>query len=136
MTGGEDSTGFLPERLHSHFYRRKALAEINVDPHQPGAKLDQNKAPIFRGLIDYFPRALTAIAQVSNFGANKYMWRGWETVDNGIFRYSDAMIRHVAAECSGEIVDPESGLLHAAHAAWGALARLELMLREKEKNGK
>jgi hypothetical protein len=31
-------------------------------------------------------------------------------------------------------VDPDSGLLHAAHTAWGALARLELILREKEKN--
>jgi hypothetical protein len=29
-------------------------------------------------------------------------------------------------------LDPDSQLLHASHAAWNALARLELMLREKE----
>jgi hypothetical protein len=28
------------------------------------------------------------------------------------------------------VVDNESDILHAAHAAWNALARLELMLRE------
>ena len=32
------------------------------------------------------------------------------------------------AEASGHVQDDESGLQHAAHAAWNALARLELML--------
>jgi hypothetical protein len=38
------------------------------------------------------------------------------------------MLRHVF---DGTIRDPESGLLHAAHAAWNALARLELALRKQ-----
>ena len=40
------------------------------------------------------------------------------------------MLRHLLAEMRGEDVDPDTGLLHAAHTAWNALARLDLMLRE------
>lgn len=95
-------------------------------------KYDAGKAPIFRGVVSYFPRAIEAVAQVSGFGASKYAWAGWEGVDDGINRYSDAMVRHLMREGQGEVLDSDSGLLHAAHTAWGALARLELMLRESK----
>jgi len=100
------------------------------DAHQPGAKLDAGKPCIYRGAIDYFPRAIESVASVSTFGASKYAWKGWETVPEGFERYSDAMVRHLIAEGKGEFLDSDSGLLHAAHAAWNALARLELKLRE------
>lgn len=96
-----------------------------VPPNSPGAKLDAGKAPVLRGALQYFPRALTAVAEVSAFGAGKYTWGGWESVPDGIARYGDAMARHVLADGA----DEQSGLSHAAHAAWNALARLELMLR-------
>ena len=96
-------------------------------------KYDAGKAPINRGALSYFPRAIELVAAISAFGATKYAWRGWEGVDDGINRYSDAMVRHLVAEGKGEVLDPDSGLLHAGHVAWGALARLELMLREMEK---
>lgn len=99
-------------------------------------KYDGGKAPIFRGVVSYFPRAVEAVAQVSNFGASKYAWAGWENVDDGINRYSDAMVRHLLREGQGEVLDNDSGLLHAAHAAWGALARLELILRDEEQKAK
>lgn len=95
-------------------------------------KYDGGKPCLYRGLIDYFPRAITAVAEISTFGASKYAWKGWEGVPEGIARYSDAMVRHLAKEAQGEILDSDSGLLHSAHAAWGALARLELQLREME----
>jgi hypothetical protein len=95
-------------------------------------KYDAQKPALFRGAIDYFPRSIEAVAAVSTFGATKYAWKGWEGVSDAIPRYSDAMVRHLIAEAKGESSDPESGLLHAAHAAWGALARLELMLREND----
>jgi hypothetical protein len=97
-------------------------------------KYDAGKVCSYRGAVQYFPRAITAVAEISTFGAKKYAWNGWEAVDDGINRYSDAMVRHLLAEGKGELVDPDSGLLHAAHCAWGALARLELILREKENN--
>lgn len=102
------------------------------NPHEPGAKLDAGKPCLYRGLIDYFPRAIEQVATISTFGASKYAWKGWETVPDGFARYSDAMVRHLAKEGKGERIDPDSGLLHAAHTAWGALARLELLLRDIE----
>jgi len=104
-----------------------------VDPHgtppsAPGAKLDAGKAPVLRGALRYFPRALTAIAEVSDFGAKKYTWNGWESVPDGINRYGDALARHMLVDG----LDAQSGLSHAAHAAWNALARLELILRQEE----
>jgi len=103
------------------------------NPHEPGAKLDVGKSPVFRGLVDYFPRAIEAVAEVSAFGASKYAWKGWETVPDGIARYSDAMVRHLTKEAKGEVLDADSGLSHAAHCAWNALARLELKLRENDR---
>jgi len=41
------------------------------------------------------------------------------------------MYRHLLKEHIGEQRDKDTQLLHAAHAAWNALARLELMLREE-----
>lgn len=100
-------------------------------------KYDGGKPCVWRGVVAYFPRALKAVAEISTFGAQKYAWAGWEKVDDGVERYSDAMARHFLYESMGEEVDPDSGLLHAAHAAWGAMARLELILRERaEKNRK
>lgn len=95
-------------------------------------KYDAGKPPIFKGGLAYFPRAIAAISAVSSFGATKYAWAGWRYVPNGLDRYSDALVRHLAAEGEGQVLDPDSGLLHAAHAAWNALARLELILMKEQ----
>ncbi len=101
--------------------------------HEPGSKLDAGKAPIYRGLLSYFPRAVEAVALVSAFGADKYTWGGWRTVPDGVNRYSDGLVRHLGKEGAGEVLDPDSGHLHAAHTAWNALARLELMLQDNDR---
>lgn len=100
----------------------------------PGAvKYDAGKTPVFRGAIAYFPRAIQAVAAISAFGATKYAWAGWRHVPDGLDRYTDAMVRHLITEAEGQDVDPDSGLSHAAHCAWNALARLELILQAKDK---
>lgn len=99
--------------------------------HDPGAKLDGGKVRL--GLVMHgFPRALMAVGEVGTYGAGKYSDNGWMQVPDGESRYTDAMYRHLMAEAAGETTDRESGLLHAAHAAWNALARLELALRGKK----
>lgn len=95
-----------------------------------GRKDDSGKAPVVRGVIQYFPNALSAVAEVSAFGAKKYDWGNWRFVAEGFDRYTDALGRHIASE-SREDCDQESGLPHAAHAAWNALARLEFLLTKK-----
>lgn len=94
-------------------------------------KYDFGKAGVFQGLINYFPNSLKAVAEVSTFGASKYAWNGWEGVQDGFNRYKNAQFRHALAHSAGEEYDPDSQLLHLAHEAWGALASLELYLREK-----
>lgn len=101
-----------------------------IDPHKPGAKLDAGKVRPSLILSD-MARAILAVAEVGTFGANKYSDGGWQYVQDGIKRYRDAMDRHRLRGAIEER-DPDSGLLHAAHEAWNALAVLELMLREKE----
>lgn len=96
-----------------------------------GRKHDGGKAPVMKGFIRYFPMAIEAVSQVSEYGARKYDWHNWANVDHGFDRYSDAMMRHLLLE-SIENNDDESGLLHAAHAAWNAMCRLELLLRGLE----
>ena len=98
-------------------------------PHDVGAKLDEGKVRpelVIRG----FANALYHVACVGTYGANKYRVDGWSEVPDGVQRYTDAMYRHLLAEHRGELVDPDSHLLHAAQAAWNSLARLELMLRD------
>lgn len=111
------------------------------DPHglsatDPGAKLDFGKSPVFRGTIQYFPRALRAVAQLSAFGAAKYSWGGWAAVPDGINRYTDALARHLTAEPIEGDLDKETGLPHSFATAWNALARLELILRKQEELAK
>ena len=77
-----------------------------------------------------FPRALVAVAWVSTFGAEKYTAPSWKLVPRASERYEDALHRHILAQAAGEVNDPESGLPHAAHIVWNALALLELQLTE------
>lgn len=96
-------------------------------PTEPGAKLDAGKNRI--GLmVTGFADALTAVAQVTTFGAQKYTPGGWRTVPDGIDRYTDALYRHLLAAGRGEAIDPDSGLPHLAQAAWNCLAVLQLTL--------
>lgn len=110
-----------------------------IDSKTPGAKLDAGKPSVWRGLLDYFPRACIAVASVSTKGASKYSWKGWESVPEGFERYSDALSRHLLAESiEGPYDSGPKGLgpdvLHAAQVAWNALARLELKLKELDGN--
>jgi hypothetical protein len=106
-----------------------------IHQHAPGSKLDANKTKPDL-VLGGFGRALNAVAQVGTYGAKKYVPGGWRVVPDGIERYSDAMMRHYLGEKAGkdtcEQKDPESNFLHAAHLAWNALARLELILQEME----
>jgi len=99
-------------------------------PHEPGAKMDAGKTRLGLVLLG-FARALEEVGKVGTFGANKYTDDGWVSVPNGQERYTDAMLRHVFATATGELRDQESGLYHDAHAAWCALARLDLTLRRE-----
>lgn len=97
----------------------------------PGAKMDAGKNRLGLVMLD-FSRALKEVGKVGTFGANKYSPGGWKSVPDGVSRYTDAMLRHLLEEECGDGIDADSEMLHAAQVAWNALARLDLMLRERE----
>lgn len=102
-----------------------------MNQHEPGAKLDAGKNRL--GLVlGGFASALQEVGKVGTFGAGKYTDNGWQSVPDALERYTDAMYRHLLAEAAGERNDPETGLPHAAHAAWNALARLHFVMEAAE----
>jgi len=98
-----------------------------LNQHESGAKLDLGKNRL--GLVlNGFALSLIEVGKVGTFGANKYTDNGWKSVLNGEKRYTDALYRHLLAEATGEELDSETGLLHAAAVAWNALARLYFII--------
>jgi hypothetical protein len=93
-----------------------------------GQKNDHGKPQVAEMMQD-FPAALEAVAEVWTHGAMKYSPGGWRSVEGNLIRYTNAMQRHFLAEGIDRL-DPSSELMHAAHVAWNALCRLEIMLAE------
>ena len=103
-----------------------------IDAHEPGAKLDAGKSRVglmMRGVA----RALYRVADVTTIGAEKYSPEGWLDVHNAVERYDDAKGRHLLSGYIADI-DPDTNIEHLAQEAWNALAKLELILRQREKD--
>lgn len=100
-----------------------------INDHENGCKKDKGKPDA--SLLGMFGKALLAVAEVGTYGAEKYTRGGWESVSDGINRYTAAMLRHYLTE-RYEDYDTDLPVLHAAQCAWNSLARLELILREKD----
>lgn len=81
------------------------------------------------GKLDYtlVPfEAVDEIVKVLMFGAQKYDRHNWKLVDNAEQRYLAAAFRHITAYNKGELVDPETGVSHLAHAGCCILFLLAL----------
>ncbi len=96
----------------------------------PDTAAERKRRPIASGVLDYFPDALVAIAEVS--------WRGNEQHNPGTsLRWdrsksgdeSDALIRHFLQR--GTVDD--DGMPHSAKLAWRALALLQKEIEEHER---
>ena len=85
-------------------------------------KQTRKQTPVARGVLDYFPDAMAAVAHVS-FVANEQHnpgepmhWARGKSTD-----HADCIVRHLMDR--GTIDD--DGLRHSAKAAWRALALLQ-----------
>lgn len=87
------------------------------------AKADHGKARGFRMLP---PDTLAELAEIYTYGCQKYERDSWRNVPDAVERYYDAMERHLGAFNKGEVIDPESGKRHLAHALWNLVAVCEL----------
>lgn len=85
---------------------------------------ERKSEPILSGCMAYFPDALAAVARVSVAGNNKHNpgeplhWARGKSMDQ-----LDAVARHILTP---EVVDPETGEVELAQAAWRCLAQLQL----------
>jgi len=83
---------------------------------EAGVKLDDGK--LNYELVP--PEAIKGLAQVLTLGAIKYTRNGWQTVPNARDRYTGALMRHLEAWRSGEMIDSETGLNHMYHVLCNA----------------
>jgi hypothetical protein len=88
----------------------------------PTEAADRKKIPVVTGVLDYFPLALVAIAQVSQAGNDQHNpgqplhWARGKSAD-----HADCLVRHLIQR--GTLDD--DGQRHMAKAAWRALALLQ-----------
>lgn len=130
LPGWEKSKGATME---DHIAKELGLARYNAITFEAmtdeGRKDDNSKSR-----YDLIPSGpLENLAAVYTFGAKKYADRNWE---KGIRwgRVFGAIMRHMWAFWKGEDNDPETGLPHPAHAAWGCFALLEYMNTHRDKD--
>lgn len=74
---------------------------------------------------------LLEVMEVMEKGAIKYAWDSWKGV-RPVSRYVDAAIRHLFAWSKGELLDPEFGTRHLAHAACCLLFALEILIVNRD----
>lgn len=106
------------------------LDPLGKSQHEKGSKLDSGKSEPSL-ILGSMSQSLQAVIEVADYGKKKYTENGWLEVPEAEKRYTDAMLRHYLAE-QQEDVDKDSGLLHSAHLAWNALARLHFILQRTE----
>ncbi len=83
----------------------------------------RKEIPMARGLLDYFPAALAAVAQVSKVGNDKH--NPGEEMHHARGKssdHADCILRHLTERGT---TDPDDGQLHSAKMAWRALALLQ-----------
>lgn len=97
-----------------------------------GMRFNTGKPPIWKGFINYFPRAMELVAFVSEFGANKYAWDNWQSITDWENNLRDSLSRHLVNQGKGRVYDKETKLLEAAHLAWNANAYLEMLAKSME----
>ena len=89
----------------------------------PVGSAARKNIPLARGLLDYFPAALAAVADLSRAGNDKHNpgeelhWARGKSMD-----HADCILRHLVDRGK---TDPEDGISHTTKAAWRCLALLQ-----------
>jgi uncharacterized protein YpiB (UPF0302 family) len=89
---------------------------------------ERKKHPIARGVLDYFPDAIAAVANVSFVGNQQHNpgeemhWAREKSSD-----HADCVMRHLSSR--GTMDDDD--IRHSAKAAWRALALLQLEIEQE-----
>lgn len=96
--------------------------ELMQDTHVKGDAKARKALPICTGVLDYFPDALLAVAEVSRIGNEQHNpgqplhWAKEKSTDE-----ADALLRHLVDRGRMD----SDGVRHSAKVAWRALALLQ-----------
>lgn len=89
----------------------------------PTDAAERKKTPLWSGLVQYFPDALVAVAQLSQAGNDQHNpgqplhWSREKSAD-----HEDTLLRHLFDSGTTDV----DGIRHSAKVAWRALALLQL----------
>jgi hypothetical protein len=92
---------------------------------------DRKNIPLARGLLDYFPDACSAVAELSRIGNDQHNpgqpmhWAREKSTD-----HADCIVRHLLERGT---IDTD-GVRHATKVAWRALALLQLEIEDAHKS--
>jgi hypothetical protein len=111
--------------FHVNLYRKIPVAKQGECNAQPSEAAVRKGRPIATGVLDYFPDALLAVAELSRVGNEQHNpgkplhWDRSKSADE-----SDALIRHFMERGTFDT----DGILHDTKVAWRALAMLQKRL--------
>jgi hypothetical protein len=98
-------------------------------PLLPADAAVRKATPITTGVLDYFPRAIAYVAQVSKAGNDQHNpgeplhWAREKSTD-----HADCVARHLIERGTRD----DKGIRHTGYMVWRALALLETELRQEE----
>ena len=100
------------------------MADV-VKVNLPAEAAERKKLPVVTGVLDYFPNAIAAVANVSRVGNDQHNpgqplhWDKSKSTD-----HADCVGRHLLERGTVDV----DGVRHSAKLAWRALALLEMEL--------
>jgi hypothetical protein len=100
----------------------------------PTDSQERKNAPLARGVLDYFPDALFAIARLSVLGNDKHNpgqplhWAKEKSTD-----HADCVLRHMAERGKWDTESYSEPVRHSTAAAWRALANLQTEIENDRK---
>lgn len=139
MSGFKEAVGRL-KADHEEVIEARAYADKNAAPPPPKRYLPADSAarkrmPMCSGLLDYFPDACAAVAEISWFGNEKHNpgeplhWARGKSMD-----HADCVMRHLEERGGFDVIvvnGVEHQVRHSAALAWRALALLQEELEQE-----
>jgi hypothetical protein len=101
--------------------------------HAPTDSKERKGLPVCTGVLDYFPDALLAVAELSRKGNDKHnpglplQWSKHLSND-----HADCILRHMIDRGT---IDPEDNVRHSTKVAWRALALLQIEIETERAKG-
>jgi hypothetical protein len=102
----------------------------------PTDSKERKDTPVVRGVLDYFPDAIFAIARLSVLGNDKHNpgqplhWAKEKSND-----HADCAVRHLMERGGWDTDSYPEPVRHSTAAAWRALANLQIEIEEARKLG-